>query len=84
MDNFQVTKKRKTTDSASGKENKPAPNKGHLPLKGKEKARSKQRFSEVTNKELAKLSKGYVLPNTEKNTGRAMRVFEQWQESHRA
>ena len=85
MDNFQVPKKRKSIDSASGKENKPAPNKGHLSLKGKEKARSKDRFSEVTTDEaLAELSKGYIPPNTEKNTGWAMLVFEPWQESRRA
>ena len=82
MDDFRVPKKRK---SASGKENKPAPNKGHLSLKGKEKVRSEDHFSEVTTDEaLAELSKGYVPPNTEKNTGWAMRVFEQWQESRRA
>ena len=55
------------------------PNKGHVSLKGKEKARSKDPFSEVTTNEvLAELSKGYIPPNTEKNTGWAMRVFEQW------
>ena len=85
MDDFQVPKKRKSTDSVSGKENKPAPKKGRLSLKDKEKARSEDRFSEVTtDEELADLSKGYVPPNTEKNTGWAMRVFEQWQESRRA
>ena len=41
MDDFQVPKKRKSTDSVSGKENKPAPKKGRLSLtEGKEKARS--------------------------------------------
>ena len=85
MKNFQVPKKRKSIDSASGKENKPALNKGRLSLKGKEKARSEDRFSEVTTDEaLAELSKGDVLPNTKKNTGWAMQVFEPWQESRRA
>ena len=70
MDNFQVPKKCNSTDSASGKENKSPPNKGHVSLKDKEKARSEDRFSEVTTDEvLAELSKGYVPSNTEKNTG---------------
>ena len=85
MDNIQVPKKCKSIDSVSGKQNKPAPYKGRLSLKGKEKARSKDCFSAVTtDKSLAELSKGYVPPNTEKNTGWPMRVFEQWQASHRA
>ena len=64
MDDFQVPKKRKP--SASGKENKPASNKGRLSLKGKEKARTEDHFSEVTTDEvLAGLLKGYVPPNTE-------------------
>ena len=85
MDDFQIPKKHKSIESTSGKENKPASNKGRLSLKSKEKARSEDRFSEVTTDEaLAELSKGYVPPNTEKSTGWAMRVFEQWQESHRA
>ena len=84
-DDLQVPKKCKSTESVSGKENKPAPNKGRPSLNGKEKARSKYCFSEVTtDKVLAELSKGYIPPNTEKNTGWAMRVFEQWQESRRA
>ena len=84
MDDFQVPKKRKSTDSASRKENKPVPNKERVSLKGKEKARSDYRFSEVTTDEvLAELSNGYVPPNTEKNNGWTMRMFEQWQESRR-
>ena len=44
-------------------------------LKGKQKAKPEDRFSEVTSDEtLAKISKGYVPPNTEKNTGWAMSV----------
>ena len=45
-------------------------------LKGKKKARSEDHFSYVTtDKALAELSKGYVLPNTEKNTGWAMQCL---------
>ena len=67
MDDFQVPKKRKSTDRANGKENKPAPQKGRLSLtEGKEKARSEDCFCKVTPDEaLAELSKGYVPPNTE-------------------
>jgi len=37
-------------------------------VKGKEKAKPEDRFSEITSDEaLAKISKGYVPPNTEKN-----------------
>ena len=64
---FQVRKKHKNTDSASGKENKPAPKKGCVSLKGKEKARSV-----TTDEALAEVSKGYVAPKAEKNTGWAM------------
>ena len=76
MEDFQVpAKKHKSGASTSGKENKPVSKKGRLSLKGKQKAKPEDHFSEVTSDEtLAKISKGYVPPNTEKNTGWAMSV----------
>ena len=86
MEDFQTpTKKQKTVDNRSGKENKAVSKKGRLSLKGKEKAKPEDRFSEITSDEaLAKISKGYIPPNTEKNTAWSMRVFEQWQEARKA
>ena len=71
MEDFQTpVKKQKTVDNTSGKENnKPVSKKGHLSLKGKEKAKPEDCFSEITSNEaLAKISKGYIPSNTEKNT----------------
>ena len=49
--------------------------------KAKEKVKPKDRFSDLTSDEaLAKILKGYVPPNTEKNTAWSTRMFEQWQE----
>ena len=86
MEDFQTqVKKLKTADSTSGKENKPVSKKGCLSLKGREKVKPKDRFSDLTSDEaLAKILKGYVPPNTEKNTAWSMRVFEQWQEARKA
>jgi len=65
-----------------GKEKKTVSKKGRLSLEGKEKAKPKDCFSQITSDEaLAKVSKGYVPPNTEKNNAWSMRVFERWQET---
>ena len=84
----QPGKKRKATVAHTGKENEQEggpepPKKLCLSLKkGKQKATSVERFNNVTDDaELAEISKGYVPPNTEKNTGWAMRVYRQWRQS---
>ena len=51
--------------------------------KGKEKKAVLERFGDTSSEELAILSKGFVPPNTDKNTRWAMRVFQQWQEARR-
>ena len=53
-------KNQKTVDSTSGKENKPVSKKGCLSLKGKEKAKPEDRFSEITSNEV--LAKDVFLP----------------------
>ncbi len=53
--------------------------------KGKQKVRPEERFRDMTNREtIAQLSKGYVPPNTEKNTGWAINVYLQWRDARNA
>ena len=87
LSNFEPTAKRKKVapPSSSEKENDCLQgDKGKrcsLSLKkGKQRAGSSaQRFAEVTDETtLAGLTKRYVPPNTEKNTGWAMGVYEHW------
>ena len=80
-----MSSKKKQRRTSPAKENKgePACKKLCLSLKGKSKVR--QRFADITNEdEFGELSKGYVPPNTDKNTDSAMRVFQQWRESRSA
>ena len=52
---------------------------GPPPSKKLKKAAASDRFADPkTNQEMEKLSKGPVVPNTEKNTMWATRVFNQW------